>query len=101
MTVRAHKWQCPYGVIKSKDHKLVSLEEKPIYIHQVNAGIYVISPTVMNLLEQNKYCDMTDLLIRAKNNGHQINIYPLHENWIDIGRHDDYIKAQRLKINNR
>ena len=42
---------------------------------------------------------MTDLIIKAKDKGLNIDIYPLHESWIDIGKHDDYLKAQRLNLN--
>ncbi len=99
MAVRSNEWQCPYGVIKSKGHSLISLEEKPVYIHQVNAGIYILQPSVLNLLENNEYIDMTDLILKAKDKGLNIDIYPLHESWIDIGKHDDYLKAQRLNFN--
>ena len=50
-------------------------------------------------LENNEYIDMTDLILKAKDKGLNIDIYPLHESWIDIGKHDDYLKAQRLNFN--
>ena len=41
MTVRLQEWQNPFGVVKTDENKLVELEEKPTYRHQVNAGVYV------------------------------------------------------------
>ena len=70
--------------------KLVGLQEKPIYRHQVNAGIYVLSPKMLSLLRDEEYCDMTDLFERAISSDLTLHVYPLHETWIDIGRPSDY-----------
>ena len=44
---------------------------------------------------------MTDLFIEAKSQGSKLNIFPLHEKWIDIGKHDDYLVAQKSLSTNR
>ena len=61
MAVRNHEIRNPFGVVVSKDLKILKLEEKPIYRSQVNAGIYAVSPELLDLLEKNAYCDMPNL----------------------------------------
>ena len=51
MTVRLQEWQNPFGVVKTEDNKLVELEEKPTYRHQVN-GVYVLGRDFWHYLEK-------------------------------------------------
>lgn len=95
MAVRLHEWQCPFGVVFSKDNHLIGLEEKPVYRNQVNAGMYVIAPPLLDLLEPMVYCDMPDLFSLGIDRGLNLQVFPLHESWLDIGRPDDYYAARR------
>ncbi len=96
MGVRFQEWQNPFGVVRSEGTKLIGLEEKPTYRHQVNAGIYALKPNLISLLKKNKYCDMTDLFSLGIEKDLALNVYPLHEPWLDIGRHSDYEAAENL-----
>lgn len=95
MAVRLQEWQNPFGVVWSNGMKLREIEEKPIYRHQVNAGIYALNTNLLSLLEKNSYCDMTDLFTRGIEMGLNLNIFPMHESWIDIGRPSDYRGAKK------
>ena len=90
MSVKIHEWQSPYGVINSIGSQIESLAEKPKYQFQINAGIYVIGPRLIRLVRNNVYLDMTDLFKEGLSKGLNLRIFPLHESWIDIGRHSDY-----------
>jgi NDP-sugar pyrophosphorylase family protein len=90
MAVRLHEWQNPFGVVRSEGNRLLSLEEKPVVRHQVNAGMYVLGPALLDLLEPNSYCDMPNLFMRGLELGLALQVFPLHESWLDIGRPDDY-----------
>lgn len=90
MAVRVQEWQNPFGIVKTKGNSIVGIEEKPVYRQQVNAGIYVISPSLLDLLGKGVYCDMPDLFTRALGLGMNLKVFPIHESWIDIGRHSDY-----------
>ncbi len=94
MCVRDYDMKVPYGVITANEHRIEEIMEKPTYSHFVNAGIYVLEPTVLENVCKNEYLDMTDLLQSYVNNGEHVNIFPIHENWIDIGRPEDYLSAQ-------
>lgn len=93
MCVREFQHQIPYGVVKTEEHRLVDIVEKPVHSYFVNAGIYVLSPEVLHLIPSDTYYDMTTLfetLIR-KNMG--AGIFPIREYWLDIGRMSDFEKA--------
>ena len=81
-----------YGSLKFEKVKfeILKLDEKPNIQIDVNAGIYVLSPKMINLIRKNEYCDMPDLFIYAIRNKLELKVYPLHESWIDIGRPEDY-----------
>jgi dTDP-glucose pyrophosphorylase/predicted transcriptional regulator len=93
MAVRMQEWQNPFGVVLCDGNRLLGLEEKPVHRHQVNAGMYVLSPALLDLLQPYTYCDMTDLFSRGIKHGLNLRVFPLHESWLDIGRHADYKRA--------
>jgi len=96
MAVRLQEWQNPFGVVRSEGTQLVGLEEKPTYRHQVNAGIYALKPKLISMLKKNNYCDMTDLFALGIQKQLKLNVFPLHESWLDIGRHSDYKAADNF-----
>ncbi len=77
-----------------KGKKIVSMVEKPIQRFFVNAGIYVISPQVFQSVEKNMKIDMPTLLEQHMNERENILMFPIHEYWLDIGRMDDFNRAQ-------
>lgn len=94
LCAREHTLQIPYGVVKHKAHKLVSIEEKPEFRNFVNAGIYVINPDLLRNLKSNQYYLMTDLIQDALKKNKKIVVFPIHEYWMDVGRMKDYNDAQ-------
>ena len=93
MAVRPQEWTNPFGVVKTDGQKLVALEEKPTHRYQVNAGVYVLGKSLLKLLEKDKYCDMPNLFMKGLHCGLNINVFALHESWIDIGSPVDYKRA--------
>jgi dTDP-glucose pyrophosphorylase len=93
---RHFQTQIPFGVLESKDSRLISITEKPTFSHLVNAGIYVISPEVLKLLETNVYADMPDLLARAISEGMKVSVFPVHEFWLDVGTPESLEEANSL-----
>jgi dTDP-glucose pyrophosphorylase len=92
--VREFDFQVPFGVVQMEDHKLDAIVEKPTHRFFVNAGIYVLEPKALSLLDRNKHCDMPTLLSRLrKRKRRSVGCYPIREYWIDIGRLDEYKRA--------
>ena len=93
MCVREYEYQIPYGVIQTENHKLLSIVEKPVHKSFVNAGIYVLNPTVLNYVPSGEFYDMPELYKKLMNEHDKVSAFPLREYWLDIGRLDDYEKA--------
>ncbi|AZL83694.1 CBS domain-containing protein [Aliivibrio salmonicida] len=94
MCVREYDYQIPYGVINGEGNKITSMVEKPIQRFFVNAGIYVVSPRVIQSVPENHHIDMPTLLEQHMNERDNILMFPIHEYWLDIGRMDDFNRAQ-------
>ncbi|OZI12714.1 alcohol dehydrogenase [Bacillaceae bacterium SAS-127] len=93
MCVREYEYQIPYGVIQTENHRLLSIEEKPVHRSFVNAGIYVLNPEVLNYVPHRTFFDMPELFKIAMEQKHYVSAFPLREYWMDIGQVDDYEKA--------
>lgn len=88
----------PYGVIRHSNSKLVEIAEKPVSTCFINSGIYVIEPEMLEYVPKNKFMNMPDLLLQAKEKGHSIGVYPIYETWLDIGRPDDFSLAEKISV---
>lgn len=74
--------------------RIISMEEKPIQRFFVNAGIYVISPEIFKNVEKQKRIDMPTLMQTYLDANEDVFMFPIHEYWLDIGRMDDFKRAQ-------
>ncbi len=95
MCVREYDFQVPYGVIETNGNQITSIIEKPVHNFFVNAGIYVLEPELVQKVNGFGYLDMPNLLEQQIEAGAQINSFPVHEYWLDIGRMEEYERAKR------
>ncbi len=94
MCVRQYQYQVPYGVIKTDGKVITSITEKPSYSFFVNSGIYVLEPELIKTVGRNEVVDMPELLKTKIGAEREVAMYPLHEYWLDIGKMQDFEKAQ-------
>ncbi|WP_169045741.1 nucleotidyltransferase family protein [Aeromonas salmonicida] len=94
MCVREYDYQIPYGVISGDGHRILEMQEKPIQRYFVNAGIYVVSPALFMNVPRQERIDMPTLLEQQIAKQEEVLMFPIHEYWLDIGRMDDFHKAQ-------
>lgn len=94
LCVREYDYQIPYGVITGDGNKIISMEEKPVHHFFVNAGIYVVSPQIFKSVARNQHIDMPTLLEQRMQENDNVLMFPIHEYWLDIGRMDDFKRAQ-------
>lgn len=94
MAVRLHEWQHPFGVVHTNGVDITGFEEKPVARHHINAGVYVLEPSAIDLLDQNETCDMPNIFGRLKDGSSRTIVYPMHEPWLDVGRVDDLERAR-------
>jgi len=85
----------PYAVFEFKDDDAIrNLAEKPRYSYEANAGIYLLKTEMLNVVPQHGKYDATDLLAQLLKDGKNVKSFPLTGYWLDIGRPEDYTKAQ-------
>ena len=94
MVVRQHEWEHPFGVVSTDGLDIKGFEEKPVSRTHINAGIYILEPSVIENLKINEHCDMPTLFERLKDKGERAIVYPIHEPWIDVGRVEDLALAR-------
>lgn len=92
MGVRLYKWQNPYGVVHTDGIHITKFEEKPLFESFINAGVYILEKRALNLLQKDHYCDMPKLFERLKAKKNKTIVFPIHENWLDVGKIDDLKK---------
>lgn len=92
--VRQYEHRVPFGVIQSKDHHVVSMVEKPVHRFFINAGIYLVSTELVKTIKPHTNIDMPTLLQQQIHLGKEVNMFPIHEYWLDIGRMEDFQLAQ-------
>lgn len=80
-------FQIPYGIFELETGGAIcKISEKPEFNYQVNTGIYVLEPTVLEEIPRGKVYQMTDLLNRLMREGRRVGAYPVTENcWKDMG----------------
>ena len=93
MCVREYESQVPYGVINIENTKIVSVEEKPTQKFFVNAGIYMLNPEVLKYIPKNEFYNMTTLFEKLIDKDKNIISFPIDGYWLDIGRFEEYKKA--------
>jgi len=94
LCVREYQSQVPYGVVQSEGHRITQIVEKPVQRHFISAGIYVLSPELIKRVATNQRVDMPTLLQQEIMAGRGVNMFPVHEYWLDIGHMDDFQRAQ-------
>ncbi|PLW82087.1 alcohol dehydrogenase [Kineobactrum sediminis] len=94
MCVREYEYQVPYGVITSQGTQIKSMVEKPIQKFFVNAGIYLLNPELVKSVGPDIRIDMPTLLEQQIDAEKPVYMFPIHEYWLDIGRMDDFQRAQ-------
>lgn len=85
----------PYAVMEVQDNLVTGLKEKPTYTHYSNAGIYLMKKEVLNLIPKHQVFNATDFMEKLIEHGKKVLAYPLVSYWLDIGKHEDFQKAQQ------
>lgn len=86
----------PYGIFELTGRDIQGVKEKPTYNYYANAGIYLIKKKLFDLIPDNVFYNATDFIDTLIAKHYKVIRYPLTGYWIDIGKHEDYQKAQEL-----
>jgi NDP-sugar pyrophosphorylase family protein len=74
--------------------RLKKYVEKPTLEYRVSMGIYVFEPEILTFIESNGYLDFPDLVLALVEKGKKVMGFPIEGYWLDIGRQEDYDRAQ-------
>jgi NDP-mannose synthase len=99
LTIATHtrKVKIDLGVLEfDRNHRITGYHEKPEHRYQVSTGVYVYEPAVLRHISKGKHLDFPELVLRLLKRGERVCAYPTDCLWLDIGRPDDYARAQEL-----
>jgi dTDP-glucose pyrophosphorylase len=94
VAVREYGFDVPYGVVETNGVEVTGVTEKPTVKFFVNAGIYLVSPSARRLIPPSQKFDMPQLIDMLVKTGGRVVSFPVWEYWLDIGRPEDYERAQ-------
>lgn len=84
----------PYGVLELDGSSVKAFKEKPTYTYQSNAGIYMLNRSLLSNIPNDIRYNATDLMQDVMDSGGVVSHYAILDYWLDIGKHEDYQKAQ-------
>lgn len=84
----------PYGIFELDGRNIKGVKEKPSYNYYANAGIYLLKKEALEYIPQDTFFNATDLIEKLISMGKSVIRFPLTGFWIDIGKFEDYKKAQ-------
>jgi dTDP-glucose pyrophosphorylase len=84
----------PYAVLETNDRNIKSLKEKPTYTYYSNGGVYLMKKEVLQHIPTNSFYNSTDLMESLIDQHYKVISYPFSGYWLDVGKHEDFEKAQ-------
>jgi len=85
----------PYAVLETEEGIVRNFKEKPTYTYYSNGGIYLMKKEMLEYLPKETFFNTTDLMEALIKENRKVVSYPLVGYWLDVGKHEDYAKAQR------
>lgn len=93
--VREFSYRVPFGVMEVAGSQLRRIAEKPEHTWLINAGIYVLDPSVIDLVPKDTFFDMTDVMNALIARDSRVATYMIRRYWIDIGMPQDLDQARQ------
>ena len=93
MATIPYRVRVPYGVLETQQNQITRFQEKPDYVYQSNAGIYLLRRQFVSLIPEGKLFNATDMMEALVAKGEKVISFPILSYWLDIGRPEDFDKA--------
>ncbi len=96
LTVGLKKIIMPYafGNIFFEGDLVTGIQEKPDLVTYAMAGIYIMKPDILKRIPKDEYFGIDKLIQGMLAENIPVRKYDINEYWLDIGKIDDYEKAQ-------
>lgn len=85
----------PYAVMETSNNHVISFKEKPTYTYYSNGGIYLVKKDLLKNIPAHTFYNATDLMEQLIADGGKLVSYPIRQYWLDVGKHEDFEKAQQ------
>ncbi|HPF98917.1 MAG TPA: nucleotidyltransferase family protein [Kiritimatiellia bacterium] len=93
---RPYEVKIPFGYPVISGDVVTEFREKPVFTHLVNSGIYCMSHQLIGEVPVGEYFDMPDVIRRAIKLGMRVGVFPLREDFHEIGRPESYTAAEEF-----
>lgn len=95
MVAALKHFSIPYGTLETKEDGLLEvMTEKPEITYKINAGVYILEPSVLERIPENTFYHITQLIDEIKSEGGRVGVFPISEqSWMDIGEWPEYVKT--------
>ena len=85
-----------FGLIEDQAGRVTRFREKPILSHLVSMGIYCMEPQVLDYIPSGVPFGFDDLVLCMLDQGAPVCAFQHSGMWLDVGRVEDFQKAQEL-----
>ncbi|MFD2917466.1 nucleotidyltransferase family protein [Psychroserpens luteus] len=85
----------PYAVLETSNGHVLDFKEKPTYTYYSNGGIYLMKRSMLDYIPKGAHFNATDLMEKLIAEKKKVISYPLVGYWLDVGKHEDFEKAQK------
>jgi dTDP-glucose pyrophosphorylase len=92
--VRQYGHRVPFGCLELDGERVIHFEEKPVLEKIVNAGIYVLSPSLIARVPKSLFA-ITTLLEECLQKREPLGAFEIQEDWLDVGHRDQLRQAQQ------
>lgn len=91
-------FKIPYGVIETgEDGLMTALKEKPEQTYQVNTGVYILNPELIEEIPEGEFFHITHLMEKVQSRGGRVGCFPVSEHsWKDMGEWPEYLKMIKV-----
>lgn len=86
--------EVPYGVVSLEGYRVERVVEKPVHRFLISAGVSVLDAGVLDRLRPGRPLDLPDLANELAAQERLVSVFPIHEFWVDVGRHADLERAE-------
>ena len=87
-------FKIPYGVIETgADGLMIALKEKPEQTYQVNTGVYILTPELIDEIPKGEFFHITHMMEKVQARGGRVGCFPVSEHsWRDMGEWPEYLR---------
>lgn len=96
MCIREHRTSMQFGVVEFEHERYVKTVEKPTLAHYINAGVYCVSASALDVVPRGRIYDMPEFFEDLVDQGRKCVVHKISASWLDIGSLKDFERANQM-----